>query len=510
MKILTSEQMAAIDRRAIEQYGIPSIVLMENAAIAVAETILENDPSARSALIVCGTGNNGGDGFAIARHLQQRELIVSLVLAGSPEKLSGDARTNYDICTRIGLVARTIDSEDEIEEVVELARSADVVVDALFGTGLSRPVEGYRAALIEALNALDVPIVAVDLPSGLSGSSAEIEGASIQAGLTVTLAQPKIPHIFAPASDRCGTIVVADISIPDAAVEDQGCQLDLIMPVEAIAPFGLRRPDTHKGTFGHVVLIAGSPGRTGAAIMAARSAVRGGAGLISVFTDRTSAAIVDSVSIESMSKSFEMNRSSVDSILELIAGKDAVLLGPGLADNDESYELIRALVSKIDRPLVIDASGLNAFTDRLEDLKAESARVITPHPGELGRLMGSSAGDVNADRVESAREAASRSGAVVVLKGHQTLVASPDGRVSVNPTGNPGMASGGMGDVLAGLLVAVMARCDDPFEAARSAVFLHGLAGDLLRDETSDTGLRAMDVAEILPRAVAVLREMLE
>lgn len=509
MKIVTSEQMAAIDRRAIEQYGIPSIVLMENAAIATADAILENYPAARSAVIVCGTGNNGGDGFAVARHLHQREWIVSIVLAGSPESLKGDSTVNHQICRQLGLPEMTIESEGEIEEAIDLCRSADVLVDALFGTGLTRAVEGYRSDLIEALNALDRPIVAVDLPSGLNGSSSAVEGPAIQANLTVTFAQPKVAHIFAPASERCGTIVVADISIPEAAIDDSDCQLDLIAPAEVVSLFEPRRSETHKGSYGHVGIVAGSEGRTGAAIMSARSAVRGGAGLVSVVTDRASAAIIDTVSIESMSRPFEMTEGSAGAILEFLADKDAVLIGSGLRDDDASYALVRALVREIDRPLVIDASGLNAFEGRIEELKGDAVRILTPHPGELGRLMGSSAEQINSDRVSSARDAASRSGAVVVLKGHLTVVAAPDGRVSVNPTGNPGMASGGMGDVLGGLLVAVLARTDDPFEAARAAVYLHGLAGDLLRDESSDIGLRAMDLAEALPRAVTVLRESL-
>lgn len=510
MKILTSEQMAAIDRRAIDQFGIPSIVLMENAAIATADSILENYPHSRSAVVVCGTGNNGGDGFAVARHLQQREWIVSIVLAGSSEKLSGDARINYEICRKIGLAAATIESEEELEDIVDLCRSADVLVDALFGTGLARPVEGYRADLIDALNALDLPIIAVDLPSGLAGSSATIDGPAIQANLTVTFAQPKIAHVFGPAAERCGTVVVADISIPEAAIDQEECLLDLITPIEVAPSFEMRRSETHKGSYGHVGIVAGSEGRTGAAIMSARAAVRGGAGLVSVVTDRASADLVDSVSIESMSKPFEMAESSADAILEFLSDKDAVLIGSGLRDDDQSYALVRALVKRIDAPLVIDASGLNAFAGRIEEIEGDPCRILTPHPGELGRLIGRSAEEINADRVASARHAAERSGSVVVLKGHQTLVAAPDGRVSVNPTGNPGMASGGMGDVLGGLLVAILARAGDPFEAARAAVYLHGLAGDLLRDETSDIGLRAMDVAEALPRAVAALRENLE
>jgi ADP-dependent NAD(P)H-hydrate dehydratase / NAD(P)H-hydrate epimerase len=507
MKILTAEQMASIDRRAVEDYGIPSIVLMENAAISVADAITATFPEARSAAIFCGSGNNGGDGFALARHLARRSLLVSVILLGSEESFTPDAKTNHDICVAMGLRIDRAESEDDLEEAVARGASADVVVDAIFGTGLSRAVEGWRGSLIESLNALSKPIVAIDLPSGLSGSSRHLDGPAVQADLTVTFVQPKIPHVFAPASDCCGSVVVADISVPDEAIEEEGCALDLITPDEVVDCFAPRDPDTHKGTWGHLVIVGGSEGRTGAAIMAARAAVRGGAGLVTVATDRQSAAVIDTVSIESMTRSFEMTRGAVAEILELLEEKDAALVGPGLPDDEVSYEMVRQLVAEAPVPLVIDASGLNAFAGRIADILSKQIRVITPHPGELARLLGRSTAEINDDRISSAREAAAISRAIVVLKGHQTLVADPDGRVSVNPTGNPGMGSGGMGDVLAGLVGALVARSDAVFEAVRAAVYLHGFAADMLRDEQSDTGLRAMELAEALPRAVARLRE---
>jgi ADP-dependent NAD(P)H-hydrate dehydratase / NAD(P)H-hydrate epimerase len=467
MKILTAEQMASIDRRAIERYGIPSIVMMENAAISVADAISESFPEALSAVIFCGSGNNGGDGFAVARHLAGRSLLVSVVLLGSEQQLTPDAKTNHDICIAMGMRVDRVESGDDVEDVVGRAAAADIVVDAIFGTGLSRAVDGWRASLIESLNALSRPIVAVDLPSGLGGSSRHLDGPAIQADLTVTFVQPKIPHVFAPASDCCGRVVVADISVPDEAIEEEGCRLDLITPDEVAGCFAPRDADTHKGTWGHVVIVGGSEGRTGAAIMAARAAVRGGAGLVTVASDPRSAALIDTVSIESMTRSFGMTRESVQEILELLEGKDAALVGPGLADEESAYEMVRELVSGISIPLVIDASGLNAFAGRLGEIASEHPRVITPHPGELARLLDRAPAAISDDRISAAREAAERANAVVVLKGHQTLVAAPDGRVSVNPTGNPGMASGGMGDVLAGLLTALVARSDAMFEAAR-------------------------------------------
>ena len=295
-------------------------------------------------------------------------------------------------------------------------------------------------------------------------------------------------------------MIVADITIPDAAIEDENVILALITPRDVQPFFAPRLASTHKGTYGHVGIVAGSPGRSGAAVLAARGAIRGGAGLVTVLTDAETAKLVNAGSIESMTYSGDDARG-------VLAKKDAVLAGPGLRDDEESYAAIRALVAEIEQPLVIDASALNAFAGRAEELNPHGRpRVITPHPGELARLLGTDAKSINADRIGAARDAASRTNCVVVLKGSQTLVADREGFVHVNPTGNPGMATGGMGDVLGGLVAALLARGVDPLDAARAAVYLHGLAGDLLQSEQGDVGLAALDLAERLPAAIQKLR----
>lgn len=505
IEVLTSEEMASVDARAIDEYGLPSIVLMENAALAVADVIVENYAEARRILIVCGAGNNGGDGFAVARHLHQRGLDVLLLVAARTSDLSGDARINFDICGKLGLETEEVSSESDLQRGV--FERCDLIVDAIFGTGLNRPVEGFRSALIEAINDTGLPVVAIDLPSGLRGSTGSVAGPIIDAEMTVTFCRPKVAHVLDPAASHCGTVVVADISIPDEAVDAEECRLSLVTASGVVAWFAPRPPDSHKGTWGDVGIVAGSAGRTGAAILASRAAVRAGAGLVTVISDPDSAAIIDVVSVESMSKTFAMGPAEAERIAGILGDRDAVLVGPGLRDDEAGYELVRGLLDRVSVPLVLDASGLNAFAGRPEALQGGGLRVLTPHPGELGRLLGRTAKEINGDRLEAAREAAGRCGSIVVLKGHQTVIADPDGRVAVNPTGNAGMASGGMGDVLAGMIVALLARSDDPFGAACAAVYLHGLAGDLLRDEGSDVGLRAIDLAETLPRAVAVLRE---
>jgi NAD(P)H-hydrate epimerase len=507
MKILTSEQMGNIDRRASQQYGIPSVVLMENAALALAETVSAHYPEAGNVAIFCGPGQNGGDGFALARHLENRRVTPLVFIVGDRRSYKGDAATNLAICDRIGLPMWDVDDADALDRALARASEADLVVDAIFGTGLNRPPEGLFADAIRGLMALRLPILAVDIPSGLSGSSCQTGEPCIRADVTVTFAQPKIPHVFDPAASHCGEIVVADITIPEAAVEAEGVTLSLTTPEEVRVLLPARAADTHKGTYGHCAIVAGSAGKSGAAILAARGAIRAGAGLVTVVTDRETAAIVDGATLESMTFHAALASGAIEPIAAFVATKDAAVVGPGLPDDDDSWAAIRELLARVEVPCVVDATGVNAFQGRAGDLNpAGRPRVITPHPGELGRLLGKTTAEIQADRVAAVREASRATRCVVVLKGHQTVVGNPDGIVTVNPTGNPGMATGGMGDVLAGAIAALLARGLDPFEAARAGVFLHGLAGDLAREAKSDTGLAANDIAEALPLAIEELR----
>jgi hydroxyethylthiazole kinase-like uncharacterized protein yjeF len=502
MKILTADQMRNIDRRATESFGVPSIVLMENAALAVVDAIFEHYPAADRIAIFCGLGANGGDGFAVARHLESRGVVPLLFIAGDRSLISGDARTNLTVCERLGIPIYEMRDVEHVDDALAHASGADAVVDALFGTGLNRPPSGVAAEVIRGIAELRLPVIAVDLPSGANASTAALFDPCIQAEVTVTFAAPKLCHVFEPAALQCGEVIVADITIPDAAIEDENVTLALITPRDVQPFFAPRLASTHKGTYGHVGILAGSPGRSGAAVLAARGAIRSGAGLVSVVTDTETAKLVNAGSIESMTYSGEERRG-------FLATKDAVLAGPGLPDDEASYEAVRELLAAIEQPLVVDASALNAFAGRTGELNpAGRARVLTPHPGELGRLLGTDARTINEDRIGAVRDAATRTNCVVVLKGSQTLVADRDGFVHVNPTGNPGMATGGMGDVLGGIIAALLAQGVDPLDAARAAVYLHGLAGDMLQAEQGDTGLSARELAERLPPAIQRLRQM--
>ncbi|HYC90361.1 MAG TPA: NAD(P)H-hydrate dehydratase [Thermoanaerobaculia bacterium] len=500
MKILNAEQMRNIDRRTTERFGVPSIVLMENAANAVVETIFDRYPDADRVALVCGTGANGGDGFAVARHLENRGVVPVIVIVGDRAAIRGDARVNLEVCQRLGIPIYAVRDPDDVETALAHAADADLIVDAIFGTGLNRAPSGIYADVIRALAELRIPVLAVDLPSGANASSHQPFEPCVQAEVTVTFAAPKLCHVFEPAVLYCGDVVVADITIPEIAIEDEAVMLALITPKDVQPLVEPRAAATHKGTYGHVGVIAGSPGRSGAAVMCARGALRTGAGLVSVMTDAETAKLVHAGSIESMTY-------SGGDLQEFLKNKTAALIGPGLADDEKAYRHTRALVDAIELPLVIDASALNAFANRANELNARGLpRVITPHPGELARLLGGDTSAINTDRIAAVREAARATNCVVVLKGHQTLVAEADGHVWVNPTGNPGMATGGMGDVLAGMIAALLARDADPLDAACAGVYLHGLAGDLLAEELGDTGLTAMEVADKVPYAIQRVR----
>lgn len=511
MRVLTAREMAAVDRRAIEEIGIPGMVLMENAAAGVVEAVAERFPTATRVAIFCGPGNNGGDGFAVARLLDARGYRCHVFAVEGASSATGDAGLQLAILERLGLAVERLRPEDDVEPAVAVAGGCDLVIDGLFGTGLSRALEGHFAALVEALGELRVPVVAIDLPSGLDGSRAEIPGPTLAADLTVTFAAPKVAHVFAPAAERVGELVVAELGIPPRLVDEAPAgdgALHLLVAEEIAAFLPPRVADTHKGSYGHVLLVAGSAGKAGAAILAARGALRGGAGLVTAAVPAPLLATVDGGSWESMTVALptdadgDLGEDAVAAVRAAAAGKDAVGLGPGVGRGDATGRAVRRLVLELPLALVVDADGLGPFAGDLAALRERpAATVLTPHPGELARLLGLATGEIQADRLGAARRAAAESGAVVVLKGHRTLVAAPDGTVWVNPTGNAGMASGGTGDVLTGLVAALLGQRYDAEVAAQIAVFVHGLAGDLAAEALGERALLAGDLLDCLPAA---------
>jgi NAD(P)H-hydrate epimerase len=506
--------MRRVDARAIDELGVPSLVLMENAALGVVEALLARWPSARRVAVLCGPGNNGGDGLAVARHLLVRGLEPRVWLVHGGRELSGDAAVQRAICRALPLEVREVAGEEELSAALGSLAGAELVVDALFGTGLQRPLTGLFARLVEALDDLARPVLAVDLPSGLDASSHLPPGPHPKAAATVTFAALKVAHVLPPAALSCGEVAVADLGVPWRLVDEEQAAFELLVAEELAGLLPPRSPAGHKGDFGHLLLVAGSPGKSGAAILAARAAVRAGAGLVTVGVPAPLLATVEIGSVESMSLALpadergHLRGDAVELLLEAAARCTAVAVGPGLGTAGQTPRAVRTLAQRCPLPLVLDADGVNAFAGDPEALRGRPApTVLTAHPGELARLLGErSAAQIGEDRLAAARLAAERTGAVVALKGQLTVVAAPDGRTAVNPTGGPALASGGSGDVLTGLLGALLGQRLDPFDATCLAVHLHGLAGDLAAGGGTEA-LPAGELAAALPAALRALRE---
>ncbi len=512
MKLVTSEQMRSIDRQAIEERGIPGVVLMENAGRAVAdaadEMLGEIDAFARAA-VVCGRGNNGGDGFVATRHLANRGWDVDVYLLASSDDLTGDAATNCRIAQQMGL---PIVENPEPEELEAALDSADLIIDAILGTGLSGEVEGIARAAIEAINESPASVLAVDMPSGVSSDSGAVLGEAVRADRTLTFGLPKVGHYCYPGRDCCGEIEVVDISLPWDLLTDQALTTNLTEAMDAWLMLPYRRPEMHKGEAGRLLIVAGSAGMSGAAALAGLAAMRAGAGLVTLAVPESINDILEVKCTEVMTLPLpetpqrSLASAAAEGILAFAENCDAVALGPGLSQATETRQLLRDLIEQIPLPLVVDADGLNACVGATEMLTGRSApTVITPHPGELSRLIGLPVPDIQADRVGVARQAAEDLGCVTVLKGAGTVTAAPDGQLWVNPTGNPGMASGGVGDVLTGVIAALLAGEADGLDAAVSGVFYHGLAGDLAAESCGERSLIASDLLEQLPDAFLTL-----
>jgi NAD(P)H-hydrate epimerase len=515
--VLTAAEMRDADRRTIEEVGLPGAVLMENAGAAVARAIRDRFPAARRVVVLCGKGNNGGDGFVVARELLARK--PSVFLCGPRAEVRGDARAHLGVYERSGGVVREVLDDAGWAAVRPEVLGADLIVDALLGTGLSQAPSGLVGQAIrdvaERPQPERSPLVAVDIPSGLSSDGGETPWPSLAAALTVTFAAPKYGLVLPPACERAGELVVADIGIPRSLLE--GAQLWVLEPSDAALVFRARDPGAHKGTFGHLLVVAGSVGKTGAAVLAATAALRTGVGLVTVATPAAALPAVAAGRAELMTEPLPtdstgtLDAGAVSRALALAKERDAVVLGPGLGQESGTRAFVRDFVRRCPSPLLVDADGLNALAPSAKEkgatdaLRRSSPTLVTPHPGEMARLAGSSAAEVQRRRLETARAFAMETGAVVALKGQRTLVARPDGRAAVNPTGNPGMATGGTGDVLSGIAGALLARGCDAWTAATAGVYLHGLAGDEAAARMGQESLVAGDLIDHLPHAFRAL-----
>ena len=514
MRILNATQMREADRQTIEEVGLASLVLMENAGrqvVSAIEAAYEDRLTGRVA-VLCGKGNNGGDGFVIARTLAQRGVDVSVFLIASVAQVKGDARINLDILGRLGIGVMEVDDEQRWELHASEVQRCTLIIDAIVGTGLAAPLTGLLETVVADVNVLGIPIVSVDLPSGLSADTPHLIGQCISAVMTVTLAAPKLSLILPPGEDHAGEVVIADIGIPYDVIDGvEGRQIELLTPEQIRLIVQPRPADSHKGDYGRVTVVAGSRGKSGAAHLTGLAALRSGAGLVTIATPECCVPIVASLAPEYMTEPLsdtaagEVAESAVETVLAL--RQDVIACGPGLGRSEGAASFVRALVERSPVPLVLDADAILAFADDPGLLMGRDERhiVITPHPGEMARLVGKTIEEVQADRIGIASEFAATHQVYVVLKGHRTIIATPAGAVAVNPTGNPGMATGGSGDVLTGMIAAWLAQLLDADAACRLAVFLHGAAGDLAAGHEGRVSMIAGDLIDHLGAAIEQL-----
>jgi NAD(P)H-hydrate epimerase len=511
MKIVTAAEMREIDRATSQRFGVPSLTLMENAGSAVAEFVVARYPSAERIGVICGKGNNGGDGFVAARKLKAAGREVRIVLLAKPTELRGDAAEMFARLPVAPVIAR--DDEELKREQARAVFESEVLLDAILGTGFKPPVSGLYAEAIRLLNASPAHVVAVDIPSGAGADViGEQTGAVARADGVVTFTAPRPAHIFGRVTG--GPTLIAPIGSPDEAIVSS-LQLNLITDREIAPLVGPRPLAANKGNFGHVLVIGGALGKAGSVAMAGMAALRSGAGLSTVATPKSALATVAGFHPEVMTEPLHetdagtISTRAGERMDALIKAMTVLAVGPGISRNPETSDFVRSLVVKCKTPIVLDADGLNAFEGRAGELNGKGRTlVITPHPGEMARLTGSTVAAVQRDRIYVARTFAREHELIVVLKGHRTLIAHPDGTVWVNTTGNPGMATGGTGDILTGMVSGLIAQNrEHVVETVIAAVHLHGLAGDVARESVGEHSLVATDLVTALPEAFRRVRE---
>ena len=500
-----------MDRLAIESFGIPGMVLMESAGRGAVDILYRHFPDIRRMKvgITAGRGNNGGDGFVIARYLAGDCVKISVYLLSDRGRVQGDAAANLKLLDRIGVSVIEIPNEKAFESHLASMKECDIWVDAMLGTGLKSDVRGLFKEVIEFLNTLQKPILAVDIPSGLDSDTGKPRGSCIKAAVTATFGLPKIGQVVFPGGQFVGALEVVDIGMPRHVIDKVGPKHYLMSRQSIKSGLKPRGPETHKGSAGHLLVLAGSPGKTGAAVMTSYAAMRVGAGLVTLGIPKSLNMAMESQLTEVMTEPLPespgctLGLSSYEKTMKLLAQKDGLAIGPGLGTAASTQKLVRKLVQTCSAPMVIDADGLNSLVGHTECLKnVRSTVVMTPHPGEMARLAGTTTSAVQQDRIGMARDFAATHRVYLVLKGARTIVAHPDGTVFVNPTGNPGMASGGMGDVLTGMIAGMIVQGLPVGEAVNASVYIHGCAADFLAASVGPVGFLASDLIEILPEHI--------
>jgi NAD(P)H-hydrate epimerase len=510
MQVVTAAEMQEMDRRTIDSFGLPGRILMECAGRGATRTFLEKVYRAGSGRvgIVAGRGNNGGDGFVMARYLAQQQIDVSVFLLSEYGAVKGDAAVNLELLKALNVPVMELTGPEQFAQHQSDMLHVGCWIDALLGTGLNSEVKGHFRRVIEFINARQRPVLAVDIPSGLNADTGQICGVCIQATATATFGLPKIGHVVHPGVQYCGYLDVIDIGIPPFIANQVKVQQSVITAGKVKLMVDRRLADDHKGRTGHLLVIAGATGKTGAAAMTANAALRAGAGLVTLSLPEALNPVAEAQLIEAMTLPLPdkgtglILEEAFETLTAQASGKQALAIGPGLGTESHTRNLVLRVVKDLKLPLVIDADGLNNLVGHTALLRHRSApTVLTPHPGEMARLTGVSVKQIQQDRLNSARKVAMEHQVYVVLKGARTVVADPQGYAWINPTGNAGMASGGMGDVLTGMIAGFLAQGCSALEASVAAVYLHGLAADML-STNMPWGYLATEVIEAIPRAI--------
>jgi NAD(P)H-hydrate epimerase len=514
MRVVTPAQMSEIDAKTIKDIGIPGAVLMENAALKVVEEAIKSlgSVSGKYIVLLAGKGNNGGDAFAVARHLYNKGAIIKLFVVAKTGDINNDAALNMNILSNMGINITEITEEKQVSGMKPELNHADMIIDGIFGTGFKGEARGVIKAVMEAVNITGKYVLSIDIPSGVNGETGSVSGTCIKACKTVTFGLPKVGLLVFPGCDYVGQLVVADISIPENVIGSMNINLNTIDEIYVSRVLPGRRSESNKGDYGKVLILSGSIGMAGSGCLSARAALRAGTGLaylgvpaslVNVYNSLMAEAVV--VPFEDYNKGF-ISKDGVGYILERMEKMDVVAVGPGLSTNEGIYDVVKCIVENSEIPLVLDADALNVLSkdvSLLKKLKTEA--VITPHPGEMARLLGISIKDVQNNRIKVAQDFAREYKVITVLKGARTIVAFPEGSTFINTTGNPGMATAGMGDVLTGIIASLIGQGVKPGDAAIAGVYLHGAAADSIAARMGEHGIIAGDIVEELPYTIKAL-----
>lgn len=512
MKIADAPTVRAIDKTAVGKYGMTGLKLMENAGRGVADIALRELGGASvgaKAVIFAGKGNNGGDGYVAARLLREAGVKVFVFSLCRTGELKGDAAVNASSWMKMGGKVIELLTSDAAQAARRTVEEAAIVIDAIFGTGLTKEVKGVNAEAIRLINGAAKNVLSIDIPSGVNATTGAVLGEAVKAGVTATMAMPKLGLFLSPGRSYAGRVEVVDIGVPKEVIEDPSIKWNLLGPSDMRRILKPRKLDAHKSSHGHLLVLAGSPGMTGAAYMSGMAAMRTGAGLVTIGVPQSLHDIMEVKTTEVMTVGLRettgrrLGVSSFEEIKRAISGKSALVIGPGAGTSEELMKLIGLILQDIHIPIVIDADGLNSFGTKIASLKGiKSEVVLTPHPGEMSRLLNTDIPSIQADRVGAAQKLVEMTGAVVVLKGACTVIACPDGQVYLNPTGNPGLATAGTGDILSGMLGAFLAQGYKACEASAAAVYIHGLCADEAKKKTGEIGMIATDLLEHIPGLV--------